>query len=188
MNGVHFLNVEYILTAIYEFFQNFDAVAIINWLLWLITLLRPIAFVVTLFLIGVCVYSFIKLKQLARAEKEAGKIAEVVETPAEQEKELNEKWVKVQEHINSSNPNDWRMAIIESDIILGEVLTKAGFRGDNIGDQLKSVAKGDMKTLDSAWEAHKVRNQIAHGGSDYQLNEREVKIAIGVLPYLEPRF
>jgi hypothetical protein len=42
------------------------------------------------------------------------------------------------------------------------------------------VAKGDFKTLDAAWEAHKIRNAIAHEGSDFVLSQRESKRVIGL--------
>ena len=45
--------------------------------------------------------------------------------------------------------------------------------GDTIGDKLKAVEKSDFLTIDNAWEAHKARNQIAHDGADFQLNQRE---------------
>lgn len=177
MYNVHFLNVEYLLTALYEFIKNFDPVAIINWLLWFITLLRPIAIFISLILLTISIYSAIRIRQLEIKEKNAEEAmkSEQKETPVEQEKELNEKWSKVQELINSANPNDWRVAILEADIMLAEVLDKAGFHGDTIGDQLKTIEKGDMVTLDSAWEAHKIRNEVAHGGNDFKLNEREAK-------------
>ena len=180
MYSVHFLNVEYLLTAIYDFFNHFDPVAIINWLLWFITLLRPIAIFISLILLTISIYSAIRIRQIEKAEKEAEELmkSEQKETPVEQEKELNEKWAKVQELINSANPNDWRVAILEADIMLAEVLEKAGFHGDTIGDQLKTIEKGDMVTLDSAWEAHKIRNEVAHGGNDFQLNERDAKATI----------
>ncbi len=69
---------------------------------------------------------------------------------------------------------------MEADIILEDLLTKMGYGGDSIGEKLKKVAKGDMKTLDEAWEAHKVRNQIAHEGSNFTLNHHEAKNVIGM--------
>jgi hypothetical protein len=92
----------------------------------------------------------------------------------------NEKWERVIAHLNSPNASDWRLAIIEADIMLDEMLRAQGYHGDSIGDMLKGVEKSDMLTLDAAWEAHKVRNRIAHDGSAYDLNEREVK-RIGAL-------
>jgi hypothetical protein len=58
---------------------------------------------------------------------------------------------------------------------LDDLLNKLGYRGESIGEKLKRVAKGDMKSLNDAWEAHKVRNQIAHEGSSVNLSHHEAK-------------
>ncbi len=88
------------------------------------------------------------------------------------------RWENAMTHVESPNPNDWKQAIIEADIILDDLLTKMGYRGESIGEKLKRVAKGDMKSLDEAWEAHKVRNQIAHEGSNFALNQLDAKRVI----------
>jgi len=43
---------------------------------------------------------------------------------------------------------------------------------------LKAVEASDMLSLDAAWDAHKVRNRIAHSGSEFLMNEREAKQTI----------
>ena len=75
---------------------------------------------------------------------------------------LAHRWENVVKHIDSPNENDWKQAILEADIILDELLTKMGYRGESVGEKLKRVESGDFKTVQDAWEAHKVRNQIAH--------------------------
>ena len=92
----------------------------------------------------------------------------------------NERWEVILEHIESENPNDWRLAILEADIVLGEMLEKMGYRGESIGEQLKGVEKSDFTTIDDAWEAHKVRNLIAHEGANFLLSDREAKRVIGL--------
>lgn len=92
--------------------------------------------------------------------------------------EMAEKWAGVNAAIASDNESDWRHAIMEADIMLASLLTKLGYQGDSIGEQLKRVEKGDFKTLDKAWEAHKVRNSIAHQGSGFILTHHEAKRTI----------
>lgn len=92
--------------------------------------------------------------------------------------EMARKWSLVLEHVESQNPNDWRQAVIEADIILGEILTQLGYRGEGIGEQLKRANKNDFKTLDEAWSAHKVRNELAHAGSDYPFSQFDARKVI----------
>lgn len=75
-------------------------------------------------------------------------------------------------HSTSENPNDWKLAIIEADIILDDALKQKGFPGTSLGERLKSVAPQDLNTLQDAWEAHKIRNRIAHDGADFVLTKR----------------
>lgn len=77
-------------------------------------------------------------------------------------------------HSNSENPNDWRLAIIEADIILDNALKKQGYAGTSLGERLKSISSEQMSSLEDAWEAHKVRNRIAHEGADFVLTRRIV--------------
>jgi len=91
---------------------------------------------------------------------------------------VNIKWERIESHIESLNENDWRLAILEADIILSDLLDKLSLPGDTIGERLKAVEKSDFTTINSAWEAHKIRNQVAHEGSEFKLSQREAKRVI----------
>lgn len=113
--------------------------------------------------------------------KQRKSLRQAKESAEKREEEMkNEKWEVIMEHINSENPNDWRLAILEADIALGELLDKLGYRGEGIGEQLKSVDKSDFTTIDDAWEAHKIRNSIAHEGASFLITEREAKRVIAL--------
>ena len=91
---------------------------------------------------------------------------------------VNPKWQRILDHAGSTNENDWRQAIIEADIILAEILDTLDLPGDSIGDKLKAIEKGDFLTQGNAWEAHKIRNRIAHDGSAFVLTERQAREVI----------
>jgi len=92
----------------------------------------------------------------------------------------NERWQRVDGLSRSKNPNDWKVAIMEADIILDEMLGKMGYHGETLSDKLKSIEKSDFVTIDKAWEAHKIRNAIAHQGGEFLVNEREARRVIGL--------
>ena len=86
------------------------------------------------------------------------------------------KWQQVQSHAESANSHEWRLAILEADIMLDElVFDRFGDLGDTLGERLKRIARGDFQTIDKAWEAHRIRNTIAHEGSSFQLSERDLR-------------
>ena len=79
--------------------------------------------------------------------------------------------------IGSDSPNDWQKAIIDADKMLEIVVNTFSVPGDNIGDKLKNIERGDFNTLDEAWQAHKIRNRIAHE-HNFHLSLRDARLAI----------
>jgi hypothetical protein len=93
---------------------------------------------------------------------------------------MTKKWEKILKLAASENSSDWRLAIIEADIILDELLEKLHLPGETMGDKLKAVEKSDFTTIENAWEAHKIRNIIAHEGGDFIINQREIRRVISL--------
>lgn len=89
----------------------------------------------------------------------------------------NQDWEKIMKLIGSDNPNDWQKAIIDADKMLEIVVSTFSVPGDNIGDKLKNIEKSDFHTLDEAWQAHKIRNRIAHE-HNFHLSQRDARLAI----------
>lgn len=96
------------------------------------------------------------------------------------QKERNRRWAQVLEHLDELSESDWRLGILEADNILAEMLDAMGYHGESIGEMLKGVEVSDFLTLQDAWEAHKVRNKIAHEGASFALSKREADRVIGL--------
>lgn len=92
----------------------------------------------------------------------------------------NERWERVMSLMNSTSASDWRQAVIEADIILDDMLTRMGHDGESIGDKLKGIEESDFITLNKAWEAHKIRNHIAHRGGDFLFSKNEADRVINL--------
>jgi len=179
---VNFLNLDYIFLWIYDTAKSFNVVAIINWVIaYILDPIRPFAALVTIFMVVWLTYSIIRFHQIEEEEKRKFAIQKKeLDVDVKEQSDLSAKWIDVEKNINSTNPSDWRVAIVDADIMLGTILSRQGYQGATIGDQLKAVDKADMLTLQDAWNAHLVRNNIAHGGTDFQLNEREAKATIAL--------
>lgn len=90
------------------------------------------------------------------------------------------RWNRVEEQAGSSNPESWRLAILEADIMLAELLDMQGYRGETLADKMKQVNKAQFNSIDDAWDAHRVRNRVAHDGSAHELSAQEVRRVIGL--------
>lgn len=90
------------------------------------------------------------------------------------------RWRHIIQHVESANESNWRTAIMEADIMLEDMMETMGYHQDTLGKKLKAVEPSDFTNLDKAWEAHKVRNKIAHEGKEYALTQREAQRVIGL--------
>lgn len=87
-------------------------------------------------------------------------------------------WESIKRKIDSDNPADWKMAVLEADALLDSIFRKIGYRGDGLGERLKAVEPSDFDNLQNVWDAHKVRNRIAHGAPGAVLPREDAKMAI----------
>jgi len=174
---VHFINLEYFFRLLYDLLHgagvsggsggvSADHLLVTFSHLWL--LVTVLAYLFSLAAIGIMVYATMRLYQ-TRAE-ESHKYETVTEE-AERAQVDHSRWNHIMSLIESGQENDWRQAIIEADIMLDELLTRLGYQGDSLGEKLRSVNSTHFQTLNNAWDAHRVRNEIAHQGSAYQLSE-----------------
>ncbi len=75
---------------------------------------------------------------------------------------FSEKWESIRARAESDNPSDYKVAILEADAILDDVLERAGFYGETLGEKLKNTEKGQLANMEALWAAHRYRNAIAH--------------------------
>lgn len=73
------------------------------------------------------------------------------------------KWQEIDELVKLGGPSRFKTAILEADKLLDYALRGKGFKGETMGERLKSAqGRIDRATLDAGWSAHKYRNRIAH--------------------------
>jgi hypothetical protein len=149
---------------------TFDEIAAIAGVLW--TIFVVCAYAISALFLFLYVYASMHMDELL--EIEAKKIAAGEEAFKRQRTggATATRFADMQAHVSSDNPNDWKLAIIEADIILDEALKRQGYAGTSLGERLRSVSPQALSTLDDAWEAHKIRNEIAHGGVDFVLTQK----------------
>ncbi|MFP4539888.1 MAG: hypothetical protein ACLFNN_03065 [Candidatus Paceibacterota bacterium] len=135
-------------------------------------LVYPVSILMFMLVVSIFFYSYYsyKINILLQREQENSAQRQISFT----EPQKNERWNRILDHIRSEHPNDWRIAILEADTILDELLDKMGYTAETVAGKLKQVEKSDFSTLENAWKAHKLRNRIAHD-SDFVLSKREAE-------------
>lgn len=174
-----YLNIEYFFNQILEFFRlignllggDFSAIT---------SRLKIFLLFLSLLFIAGIIYTTLRILEIRRSENEKYHSMIIAEEP-EDGGVRRERWQTIIKKMESENISDWKLAIIEADTLLDEMVKKMGYPGENLGERLRHVEVSDFNTLQEAWEAHKVRNRIAHDSSDqFILTEREARRVIGL--------
>lgn len=162
----------------FNFSDIFSRVEFFNWggligffaALW--SVYAILAYIFSIILLVLYVYASVRKNLYVGLQTQALRDAEKLYDQQYRGGARNSRLEDVLTHSDSDNPNDWKLAIIEADIILDDILKKRGYAGNSLGERLKSISPHQLKTLNDAWEAHKVRNRIAHDGADFVLTKR----------------
>ncbi len=178
-----YLNLGYLYNFLLTFFRD-----ILGWLIDLLlrltggdlVLIKIVLLFVAIVLIVAIAYLLREYYRIRRLEEETYNDALVAIVEEEAQHQRNSRWVQVANHMDSLSEADWRLAILEADNILADMLEAMGYHGVSIGEKLKSVEQSDFLTLTKAWEAHKVRNKIAHEGVAFALTKREAERVIAL--------
>lgn len=92
---------------------------------------------------------------------------------------VRNKWQEIQTLMSQGRPSAYKVAVMEADKLADYVLKAKVGNDGNMGDRLKKSQNlfSNYNDYQNLWEAHKVRNRIAHD-ADHELYPAEVKKTI----------
>ena len=70
-------------------------------------------------------------------------------------------WLTIERQLVKGEEASSHLVILNADKLLDQALKQRGFKGDTMGERMKS-AKDTWTNANNVWTAHKLRNKIAH--------------------------
>jgi len=167
-----YLNVEYIFQKIVEYAQPVW-IFITNPHTW--SVMGVLSALMSIVCLAIIIFSLVRLFEIQISDDEeiAHEIHEALVKQKEKDRNANPRWHYIQTLIESPNESDWRVAIMESDAMMEEALKEKGLSGNSVSELLEAAKESGYQTIQEAWDAHLVRNQIAHQGMDFPLSQLE---------------
>lgn len=93
------------------------------------------------------------------------------------------KWISVESVLKTSDPGNWRGAIIQADKILDELMTRMGYHGRNLEERLANVNPRlypeQFPSMAEAYKAHQVRAFIEED-PNYMVSREVAEKTIGI--------
>ncbi len=167
-----YLNMEYIFNKIASYI-NPTVNAVTDTHTW--STIGTISVLISILALSIIIFSLVRLYEIQVFDREEieHEINHALAKDKEREKNLNPKWKYILTLIESPNESDWRVAILESDTLLEQSLKERGLVGDTMSELLEEAKLNGYPSIQNAWDAHLIRNKIAHEGQDYQVTQIE---------------
>ena len=94
-------------------------------------------------------------------------------------RKIIKQWNKIKRRLEIGLESENKLAIIEADSMLNDVLEKMGFVGETLEERLKRLTLDSLSNIEEIWEVHKIRNNIVHD-PDYKLSLDESRKTISI--------
>ena len=92
---------------------------------------------------------------------------------------MSKEWKAVLKKLEAGDESNLKLAVIEADKILDNILKKINYPGDNMGERLKHVTPAQIANIEAVWQAHKIRNNIVHD-PDFRLTRADAENAVKI--------
>lgn len=94
-------------------------------------------------------------------------------------KKYTKEWKKIIDLIETDDPHNYRIAIIQADDLLSEVLSQLGYKGDTIEQQLEKTGEYLISNKEDVIKAHKIREDLIYDPA-FQITKDKAKEIISI--------
>ncbi len=143
----------------------------------IVSILKIISIVISILLVIASAFLIYKLRKGIGQSIE--RVEESVSAPGLVKEVFDENWQSVLDKMDLEDESSWKLAVIEADKILDDVLKRIGYQGEDMGERLKQITKTQLASIDEVWQAHKMRNNIVHDPG-YQVSKGQARRAIEI--------
>lgn len=130
-----------------------------------------------LLLVGIVILG-LKTKKFGENIGKMTKSMEAVSKIKDKEK-MVKKWKDITGKAVSHIESDRKMAVIEADKLIDELIKRIGFKGKDMGERLKQINVNQISNINDIWQAHKIRNNLVHDAY-FKLTENDTNYVVRV--------
>jgi hypothetical protein len=94
-------------------------------------------------------------------------------------REMNKRWAKIKKRVESGAESDYKLAVIDADDFLAEVLDNQGYDGKSFEEMLQKASKLVSTTINDISMAHEVRNSIVYS-PEFKLSSDQAKKVLDI--------
>jgi len=85
---------------------------------------------------------------------------------------IRKRWDKIRKRLESRDESDWKVAVIEADQLLGNLLEEKGYEGADNKEKLRQVGTQLLSSFDDFLEAYEIYKCVSEDPS-YKLDKKD---------------
>jgi len=94
-------------------------------------------------------------------------------------KKTFKQWAKVLKRLETGKEADYKLAVIEADGLLSDILEKMGYKGETMAKILEQLDASILPNIEQICKVHKIRNNVVHD-PDYELSLEQARKILGI--------
>ncbi len=140
--------------------------------------IQPAVMILNAFLAAFIIFLILEILPLQRLIAVSKEKGDGGEQEIKKDPEIAKRWGIILERANTPTPDNLRLAVMEGDALVDTFLKRNGYAGDTMADRLSTISSVEIKSLNSLWDAHRLRNILAHTPGA-KVSETEARVALG---------
>jgi len=88
-------------------------------------------------------------------------------------------WRRIRKRVKGVRETEYKLAIIEADDLLDDILGKMGFPGKTLKEKLEKVTPSIISNLEQLKEVRKIRDEVLHN-PDFKISQEETEKALNI--------
>lgn len=95
-------------------------------------------------------------------------------------RKIDKDWMKILQRLESELETEYKLSVIEADLLLNDVMKRLGYEGKTLSEKLERVKPGVFVDLQSLKSADQIYQNLIYDTS-YQLTQAQAKKMIAVI-------
>ncbi len=92
---------------------------------------------------------------------------------------IMKKWNQIRSRIEEGTESEYKLAIIEADDFLNEMLERKGYKGETLEERLDKAEKEQVPNRQEIIKVHEIRNSVVYD-PDFKLNLEQARKTIDI--------
>jgi len=93
-------------------------------------------------------------------------------------KAASQQWEEIKERLKKGDEANLKLAIIEADSLMDDILKRMGLPGATFEERLKQIEVQEIKSVENIWATHQIRDKIIQT-PDFHITQEEAEAAVG---------